>query len=586
MSGKNWDRRLRDEERKLSKLLESICAKSDIKLDANGLPLLPNAQQSPTTSKVTTSTQTEHHIHTSHIPLPIKEEFDEAFLTATGFSQQQDASFENVVFAQLRNDFEANLHAKDSQLQAAEERIRSLESSLIETIKWRNSTCNHLSLLLQTFNQTNHVQPSTKRSNKANVIFVSTQQQDKLVKLHHRMQELFEAKSIPVPPHLQPLLFSDDEFRRPKAKLPSEQSQQQIDRFSTFHHDYDLVSPAARLANATNSSSTEDYNKLRILAAQEEELCGLFFDLLTRIQVGSADYREINSSSRSPTNNNNHVAFQTSSSSAFNFNSLNITNNTGEQLHSIGPRLFLTGLIALEVIDDVIDLHRAMDIFRQCTNGAVEQRLRYLDFIRAMDLLAALKFPALAAMATDIAKGRRNSQDFEERRKSIVQNQRSSSLYSPSKEDNTRSSVILTTTSDSSAAVNTSTTSLFSIFPQAAPLLSPKRASIQQQGAGGGSAARPPPPPRSAAAGGAAPASAVLPPQQPQHAAKPSQPVVIAKKREPLSSKALAAFAQGWTAKLQAFLQDFASLKRVISHCYLLTHPTLVSYTPFCILWQ
>lgn len=576
MSAKNWDRRLRDEERKLSKLLDSICAKSDIKLDANGLPLLASSKQSSVTSKVTTFTQTEHQIHTSHILLPAEDEFDEALSTAIGseYSQQRpnnNASFENVVFEQLRNDYEADLLAKDNQLQFAENRIQSLESALIETIKWRNSTCNHLSILLQTFNQTNHVQPSQKQSNKANIIFVSAQQQDKLVKLHHRMQELFEAKSMPaVPGHLQPFVFSDDEFQRPRVNIGKEQNQQQIDHFNTFHRDYDLVTPVAPLHSAAANNTTggnyssstgtgtgtEDYNKLSVLAAQEEELCGLFFDLLTRIQVGSADYREMNNnnfnnySSFSSTNNNNALTNKT----AFNFNSLNVVNSSAEQLHSIGLRLFLTGLIALEVIDDVIDLRRAMEIFRQCTAGAVDQRLRYLDFIRAMDLLAALKFPALAAMATDIAKGRRNSQDFEEQRKSIIQQQRSSSLYNA----DTRSSVIMAFSESSAAAVNASTTSLFSIFPQAATAQSPKRASIQQAGAR--SAPRPPPPQR-----------------PPQAAVKQSHPVVIAKKREPLSSKALAAFAGGWTSKLQAFLQDFASLKRVISHCFLLTHPTLVS---------
>ncbi len=154
------DRKLLEEEKKISKILEQVCLKADIKLDSQGFPIGLSNHPFNSVSTHTTSTQTDSSL-AIHTPLTtsgklfIHSEFDEEShddqSLSTHSHTQSNRTWEAIVIEQLSKENEYILETKEAEVESLKQQIIELEENLLQIIKWRNSTVNQSLYLITSF---------------------------------------------------------------------------------------------------------------------------------------------------------------------------------------------------------------------------------------------------------------------------------------------------------------------------------------------------------------------------------------------------------------------------------------------------
>lgn len=397
MNSRTWDRKLRDEERKLTKILEELSIKSDIKLDQAGFPIFPSSTVQQVSVAVQTQSDDDYDYNKIDEELEL---FKATNRTASAPVSTAAVQWDDILLEQVHNDFNMKLQAKDQIITELSQQVSELQQTVLQLIQWKNSTSNHASLLLFDFQQ-HFLQHQSQKVNKSHNASVSpktgasvvpVQYQERLQRLHQRLLQLLQDK-LPLPAFCDTLQL---EAPAMVAKLTEAQRKHRLDRFSTFHHDYDMI--------LSNKSATEDgthhnhlaaavfasnhaNNNLRgikVLRARDEDVCGYLFDLLLKLQTQHKDFREA------------------------------VQGNPLQASSSIGCRLFLSALLSLETIDDHLPLQEAIDIFHQTAlkrfldsqtaethpeqvaqqntyHAASASRIVYVDFVHALELCAAAK---------------------------------------------------------------------------------------------------------------------------------------------------------------------------------------------------
>jgi hypothetical protein len=166
------DRKLHEEEKKISKLLEQVCIKADIKLDSQGFPLGLGSISSKDVSHQTTGTQTDKplsHFGSGSLSLSerlfasTEDEFDKELLPDIAHdlndhqsvqsvkSQHSNYGWDGMLIEQLSKENESLLQLREKEMKEAEVKINELEQNLLEMIKWRNSVMNQSLYLITSF---------------------------------------------------------------------------------------------------------------------------------------------------------------------------------------------------------------------------------------------------------------------------------------------------------------------------------------------------------------------------------------------------------------------------------------------------
>jgi hypothetical protein len=165
------DRKLHEEEKKISKLLEQVCIKADIKLDSQGFPLGLGSINSKDVSHQTTGTQTDKplsHFGSGSLSLSerlfasTEDEFDKELpeiahdlndhqSVQSVKSQHSNYGWDGMLIEQLSKENESLLQLREKEMKETEAKINELEQNLLEMIKWRNSVMNQSLYLITSF---------------------------------------------------------------------------------------------------------------------------------------------------------------------------------------------------------------------------------------------------------------------------------------------------------------------------------------------------------------------------------------------------------------------------------------------------
>lgn len=343
IGGRNWDRKLRDEERRLTKLLDELSAKTDLRLDSAGLPLIPSAPS------VHASTQTDVHLEYAD------EEDSIVPYTATlsYHGSSAAAPWDKLVFEQMHHDLSQQIAQRDQEIEGLKQRIEEYEDTVLRLLQWKNSMANHVALLLHSHHR---VTSSHQRQQAASAAPSapppppppagkgggaqpqSQMQQQRLLRLHDRILQI-ATEDVAVPPFCAHLVQAP--LRLAQKTASDTERRQKLDRFSNYYHDYDLVAPRAAPAHdkaAAAAGAGGGHRGVRVLHASEDEICGYTFDLLLRLQATVPEFRDV--PDRAAGGQSRDVA------------------------SSVTLRHFLLILLALEAFDDAFSLADAVDAFQ------------------------------------------------------------------------------------------------------------------------------------------------------------------------------------------------------------------------------
>lgn len=405
IGGRNWDRKLRDEERRLTKLLDELSVKTDLRLDSAGLPLIPSAPS------VHASTQTEAYLDYAD------EEDTVAPYAATSYHANSAAApWDKLVFEQMHHDLSQQIVQRDEEIESLKKRIEEYEDTVVRLLQWKNSMANHVALLLHSHHR---VTSSHQRQHAASAApgvvpppppgksggAQSQTQQQRLLRLHDRILQI-ATEDVAVPPLCAHLTQAP--LKLAQKTTSDAERRQKLDRFSNYYHDYDLVAPRAAtghdkvVAGAAAAGSVGGHRGVRVLHASEDEICGYTFDLLLRLQATVAEFRDV--PERAAGGQSRDVA------------------------SSVTQRHFLLILLALEAFDDAFSLADAVDAFQHVAHrhgappvsrGAPPQppagspsaassvasaqddeehgarRMNYLEFVQALELCASSRSKTL-----------------------------------------------------------------------------------------------------------------------------------------------------------------------------------------------
>lgn len=409
IGGRNWDRKLRDEERRLTKLLDELSAKTDLRLDSAGLPLIPSAPS------VHASTQTE-----AYPDYADEEDTVAPYATASHHSNGAAAPWDKLVFEQMHHDLSQQLAQRDEEIESLKKHIEEYEDAVVRLLQWKNSMANHVALLLHSHHrvtsshQRQHaasaapgaVPPAPSgKSGSAQPQPQSQTQQQRLLRLHDRILQI-ATEDVAVPPPCAHLAQAP--LKLAQKTTSDAERRQKLDRFSNYYHDYDLVAPRAAAghdkaaAGAAAAGSVGGHRGVRVLLASEDEICGYTFDLLLRLQATVAEFRDV--PERAAGGQSRDVA------------------------SSVTLRHFLLILLALEAFDDAFSLADAVDAFQHVAHrhgapplsrGTPPQppagspsaassvasaqddeehgarRMNYLEFVQALELSASSRSKTL-----------------------------------------------------------------------------------------------------------------------------------------------------------------------------------------------
>lgn len=147
MKSRALDRKLRDEEKKLSRLLEAICLKSDVRIDHQGFPIASSSDISPFPSSGQIRTI---GVQVNKDELADSDE-DEAFYRRFDPSQHSLERWDSIVNEQLKNDQRSQMLKMKAMLKKAHNKITELHAIILKLMQWKNSTANHVTLFLDTF---------------------------------------------------------------------------------------------------------------------------------------------------------------------------------------------------------------------------------------------------------------------------------------------------------------------------------------------------------------------------------------------------------------------------------------------------
>ncbi len=170
------DEKLKREEQRISKMLESICLKSNIKFDADGYPIPPppssasgkmkgttSAPMTPDTSQKLVETMSSSNQMEQSSPLRISafsrdeniNQFEGGAETmgsrATSFNFQQNTS--NKAYEQDFVDLQNELYDAQQALNDTTEQIEDLERTVLQLFQWKTSFSNFLLMVFYQYEQ-------------------------------------------------------------------------------------------------------------------------------------------------------------------------------------------------------------------------------------------------------------------------------------------------------------------------------------------------------------------------------------------------------------------------------------------------
>lgn len=268
----SFDRKLLEEEKKLSKLLEKLSHKNDIKIGSNN-------NDSSLTRLFSETKQESKGIQVTE---------DEIFLNMEGvlaFSEQEQNSFwETEIINQLENDeITKSLHLKE-ELEDTKNKLLIYENSIMELMKWKNSRRNQMALLLQSLetkltlsHQGNPNQKAT--SNKE----LYTSIQDILLKLKQQLKEpvklpisLKHLDLIPSPQDTSPIKNTNE------LKITNKEKNKSLN--TTI-----ICSNCSNVNKLDSMKKTkiDSKHEFQIIDLDQEEILVKVFTLLTEIQAES-----------------------------------------------------------------------------------------------------------------------------------------------------------------------------------------------------------------------------------------------------------------------------------------------------------
>ena len=164
-----FDRKLLEEEKKISKILEQVCLKADIKLDSQGFPIGLNHHpfNHPLTANAEVQTDPQPHFigaGSGQLSNEIRDylnshhhlrgnDLEDGSLDQSQFENSVSSSknWEEMLIEQLAKENEYIILTKDAEIAQLKADLQEMEENLIRLIKWRNSTVNYSSYLLSSF---------------------------------------------------------------------------------------------------------------------------------------------------------------------------------------------------------------------------------------------------------------------------------------------------------------------------------------------------------------------------------------------------------------------------------------------------